>query len=331
VGSVNLATADEVLTTCAEIYGQRLKRIPDGETGERRIWTEWQYRRLAAHPLFEAASPLTYGRYVGLECLKLRSCDIASEQIHFDAPGYADVALTSYDLFARMKRWGRFGSEARFMVALPTPLAVLEYVRVGDTSVVEPAYQRALLGDLRRITAEIPSDQLAVQWDVCHEMAVVEGLIPSPFPDEVTALGERLATLGGEVPEGVELGYHFCYGSWHEEHFSEPRDTGRIVELANVMFANIHRSVEFVHLPVPIDRDDAAYFAPLADLRRQSETEIYLGLVHPDGVDGARRRATAAQPYVTDFGVAEECGLGRGHRDTMRARLSVTARVAAAI
>ena len=42
-----------------------------------------------------------------------------------------------------------------------------------------------------------------------------------------------------------------------------------------------------MHMPAPRERTGEAYFAPLRDLRLQSETEFYLGLVHmPDGVDG---------------------------------------------
>jgi ubiquinone/menaquinone biosynthesis C-methylase UbiE len=66
-------------------------------------------------------------------------------------------------------------------------------------------------------------------------------------------------------------------------------------------------------MPVPHDRDDDAYFAPLSDLRLPGETELYLGLLHPaDGEDGARRRIAAAQRHVAGFGVATECGWGRG-------------------
>ena len=39
---------------------------------------------------------------------------------------------------------------------------------------------------------------------------------------------------------------------------------------------------------VLIERDDDAYFAPLADLQLPAETELYLGLVHrQDGAEGA--------------------------------------------
>ena len=39
---------------------------------------------------------------------------------------------------------------------------------------------------------------------------------------------------------------------------------------------------------------------------------VYLGLVHlGDGLEGTRRRLRAASNFVTDFGIATECGFGR--------------------
>jgi hypothetical protein len=81
-------------------------------------------------------------------------------------------------------------------------------------------------------------------------------------------------------------------------------------------------------MPVPIDRTDAAFYAPLEDLRLGPETELYLGLVDAqDGVEGTRRRIQAARQYIQDFGIASECGISRGrdpnlalelHRDLRR-------------
>jgi hypothetical protein len=64
-------------------------------------------------------------------------------------------------------------------------------------------------------------------------------------------------------------------------------------------------------MPVPADRTDAAYFAPLKELMRSS-TELYLGLVHgADGASGTSKRIQAASEFVSDFGIATECGIGR--------------------
>jgi len=65
-------------------------------------------------------------------------------------------------------------------------------------------------------------------------------------------------------------------------------------------------------MPVPRDRSDDQYFAPLRDLKTPKATEIFLGLVHlTDGIDGTRKRMAVAQRYLPNFGIATECGFGR--------------------
>jgi hypothetical protein len=89
--------------------------------------------------------------------------------------------------------------------------------------------------------------------------------------------------------------------------------------------------VTWVHLPVPIERDDDAYFAPLAEVELPEGTELYLGLLHhEDGVEGALRRARAAATAVPSFGVATECGFGRGPSERTPALLDLHAAVAEA-
>src|SRR5256886_11683593 len=78
------------------------------------------------------------------------------------------------------------------------------------------------------------------------------------------------------------------------------------------------------HLPVPRDRTDEAYYAPLATLRLRPETELYLGLVHAtDGIEGSARRLEVARRFVGDFGVATECGWGRRAPATVPALLRI--------
>ena len=81
-------------------------------------------------------------------------------------------------------------------------------------------------------------------------------------------------------------------------------------------------------MPVPPNRSDAAYFAPLSRLRLHPETELYLGLVHlVDGVAGTRQRMAAAEMVVPHFGVASECGLGWEPAETLVPLLQLYAAV----
>jgi methionine synthase II (cobalamin-independent) len=139
-----------------------------------------------------------------------------------------------------------------------------------------------------------------------------ERWIPVPFEPVEDGIVDRLARLGSAVPGGVELGFHICYGDYEHKHLQEPRDTKVCATIANAISSRIARPIQWIHLPVPIERDDAAYFAPLAGLKLHPETELYLGLVHfRDGVEGAERRIAAARQVVPEFGVGTECGMGR--------------------
>ena len=61
-----------------------------------------------------------------------------------------------------------------------------------------------------------------------------------------------------------------------------------------------------------VSRDDDAYYAPLRQLKLDPGTELYLGLVHLDGVAGTKRRMAVASKFASDFGIATECGFARG-------------------
>ena len=63
----------------------------------------------------------------------------------------------------------------------------------------------------------------------------------------------------------------------------------------------------------PVIPDHArADMEPFGRLQRKPETKLFLGLINVvDGVQGARRRITDAEQYVSDFGVGSYCGLGR--------------------
>lgn len=71
VGSVPLSSAEEVFRTTSAILGERLRRIPDGETGIRSGWIDWQFQLLASHPLFEvvAPPPNAYARVRASNCV----------------------------------------------------------------------------------------------------------------------------------------------------------------------------------------------------------------------------------------------------------------------
>jgi hypothetical protein len=58
VGSVPMADAAQVFATVSAELGSRLKRIPDGETGERSDWITWLEPVFAGNPALEKSDEL---------------------------------------------------------------------------------------------------------------------------------------------------------------------------------------------------------------------------------------------------------------------------------
>src|SRR5690242_8957273 len=103
-GSIPLANADEVFRVTSSILGDRLHRIPDGETGVRTNWIGWQRDVLARNPSFERIPPDPTA-YASLPRFKMRPGTSAAD-IVFDQLGYADAALASYTVFSHLKQAG---------------------------------------------------------------------------------------------------------------------------------------------------------------------------------------------------------------------------------
>ncbi len=320
VGSVPLQNETEVFELTSSLMGNHIKRIPDGETGERDHWISWQYPLFAAAPQLE---PVTADDLYGKAAergTQLRLKANVEGDIEFGPLGYARVAKASYQTFKQLKTDGVIPAHCRFLVALPTPLStVLLWVTPEAQPATEQAYEAAILRELDEILVTLPHDELALQWDTCIEFGVLEGVFPNRFGDNVEAeIMSRLERLGNAIPEAIEMGYHLCYGDAGHKHFKEPEDAGLLTKIANGIAARMQRPLHWIHMPVPRDRDDDAYFAPLKDLTLPRETELYLGLVHmTDGLTGTQRRVETAKRHVAQFGVATECGLGRRPAETI--------------
>ena len=312
VGSIGLDTAEEVFSTVGKALGRKIKRCPDGEVGGRRMWISWQYPLLRSSPYLKIdENALIPG--VGM-CLMELADGVDPADVHFGELGYVREAVSSYRLFCAARDRGDIATGVRFQVSLPTPAAVIfAFLKPEAAQAVYPVYEATMLREAEKICAAIPHDDLAVQWDTCIEMVMWDGRGPFPqIPDMENIFRATFGRLAAPVPGDVPLGFHLCYGDMDAEHFAQPEDTRKAVELGNLITESVGRAVNWIHLPAPADRDDEEYYKPLAELERGPETELYIGLVHAgDGVDGTRRRMEAASKTVEDFGIATECGIAR--------------------
>lgn len=326
VGSVPLDSARTVMTEVARHLSRYLDRIPDGETGSRLAWVGWQKERISANPAFIASDQLDhYGRAA---LFKLRAGADLSD-LRFDTLGYAEAAIASFAAFKELKAAGVIPSETRFQVNLPTPLAITAaFFDLATQAPVEPRVEEALLRDLDKIAGAIDPEQLAIQWDVAIEFAILKAGLPAWFSDPNEGILVRLVRLGDAVPESADLGFHLCFGDLDHKHFVEPESLAPLVELANAVSFGVTRPVKWFHMPVPRDRSDADYFRSLRDYR--ANADLYLGLLHlTDGLDGAKARIAAASQFRDDFGIATECGFGRRPPHTIEPLLQLHAQACA--
>jgi len=313
VGSVGLEDVDVVFDTTSKVLGGLLARIPDGEPGGRRLWISWQYPVLRANPFLKVDTGNLQKASAGLP--KLRLADgVSPEQLAFGELGYAREARTSYQDFLRARTAGKISSNTRFQVCLPTPLAVIDAFCAKDAVLqIEPPYEAAMRKEVAKICAEIPHEDLCIQWDLCIEMILWDGR--STFYSQVVdkaGIIERAGRLCRDLPANVELGFHLCYGDFEGKHFIEPLDGESMVSLGNELVKHAGHKVAYIHMPVPIARNDDAFFAPFKSLAFPADCQLYLGLVHAaDGTEGSLKRASAAKKVISQFGIATECGLGR--------------------
>jgi hypothetical protein len=329
VGSIPLADAESVFRAVGATLGEHVQRIPDGETGPRSRWNSWTaptYQRTRGLELV----PPPPGSYTPWSQARLV---IDPEALVLERIGFADAALASYAVFEALAAEGAIEAQTRFQVCLPSPIAPMTVlIEEGSRAAVEPAHLRQLHSEIGEILAGIPHDRLAIQWDVCQDVGIWEGFYPAYFEDPKTGVIDRLRDCAEIVPADVEVGFHLCYGDFQHRHFMNPTDLGVVTEMINRLDAACERTIDWFHVPVPIERDDGAYFAPLEALALTPETELYIGLIHfADGVEGARRRIAGARRHVSDFGVATECGFGRRAPETIEPLLALHADVAALI
>ena len=336
VGSIPLPDSETVFRTLSAAASPHLLRLPDGETGVRKTWIRFLQDVLADNPAIERATdlpPFRFTQWDGKlirEITRLRIKPGATLDPATFHTGYAEMAADSWAVFERLQRAAAIPAGVKFQVSLPTPIAPTYNNMVpSDRQALLPALTKHMLGEVAAIAAAVPNDRLAVQWDVCQEVLAWEGYYepgPVDFRSECLAV---LSEIGAGVPMGVELGYHLCYGSPLDEHCVQPKDTGLMVDMVNAVSARVARPIQFFHLPVPKNRTDDAYFAPLAGLKMHPETELYLGLIHHDDAAGDAARLAASRRYARVDGIATECGMARGDPARLADLLAAHARAAA--
>ena len=210
VGSIGLDSGEEVFATVGRLLGPYLKRVPDGEPGGRRMWISWQAPVLRANPFLQVDS--SSPQLSDFAPLKIAD-GVDPADVRFGELGYAREARASYLDFLAAKQRGELPPQVRFQVSLPTPWAIVGVGRFGpeDFPHVFRAYERAMLLEVERLCRAIPHHDLAIQWDIAHEMIIFDGrwqapyVMWRPFPGMGAVFADNVERLAAAVPDDVEL------------------------------------------------------------------------------------------------------------------------------
>jgi hypothetical protein len=319
VGSLPASSTDAALRSAAELFGDLVFALPDGETGPRAGWVSYERERLVRPndgvlTVAETESPTGLPRHAyETPVFAVRP---GVTELHWESWPRIDDAIGSYAVFRKLREDGVIPAGLRFQVGLPFPSSAMNAFKAdfaADYPVAARAFEDLVAREIRRLTAAIPPSDLAIQWDMAYEVQDLEGVLAWTCEGAWERFAGPVTRLTPLVPPEVLVGYHLCYGTFPEWPMYEARDMGLLVRMANFAVANSGRPVDWLHLAGPryLRSEDRSFFRPLVDLE-PGDARVFLGIVLPvDGAAGLRRRVTTASRYISDFGVAMYCGFGR--------------------
>lgn len=346
VGSAPFSSSEESFRYFASRASGTIQLLPDGEPGIRKDFCQWQRRIFPPEFLnrwksIDPASPIRLPGDHELPDLSASEVDQLCKDLHTK---YDEHAIESYAVFRRLRDEGAIPHGVRFLVCLPSQIDVIALLWPPYRRLVEPWYEKALLRDLRTLQDAIPHEDLAIQWDCCVPFPILElyheqeGFIPQAmkpwFPNPPVGIPQRLGRTvgGGAVDADVPMGVHLCYGDLGHKHFVEPNDLKWCVHVGLKMIQSLDdkgRKLSWMHMPVPRERHDPAYFAPLteaAPLLEHHGTSLVFGLLHPDDAAANRQRLEAARAAGCgniSLGLSSECGLARTSKKDIEAIIEV--------
>ena len=238
---------------------------------------------------------------------------IAAGESWMQGLGFAQQAIEAFRHFWQDKLDGVLPPPARFVMALPTPYTVVAALAPAAPDVPQllSHLETAFAAEVASLLQTVPADQLAIQWDVGAETRIWETrgrdlAAPRGLPERLL---ESCVALSAAVPVDSELGWHFCPRDPAGQITLAPRDSAQVTRLLGAIIASTDREPQYVHMPVPAERDDPVYFEPLANLALWPRMDVHLGLVHDsDDTGAAQRRIAAARSVLRRFGIAPACG-----------------------
>ena len=322
-GASRSGGAEEVFRRVAAVLGDRLRRIPDGETGPRSDWiggsTRSSARSRSSSPGRRAPPP---------PIARCPSCACAPASPRRHGLRRARLRLGG-DVLPRDLRAP--ASDEGVIPRLPLPRLAADAARARERvrRARAPGRPRAGLRDAdgaRRSSASSTRSRRPARDPVGRALRVRDArrrdrrLVrrrPRRHPRAAAAAGPPWCPR-------VELGYHLCYGDEEHGHFSEPQDSRDLVGGRQRARRGLERPLNWIHMPVPRARR-RRWFAPMRELRLPAGDRA---LPRPPALraTATRARCAGSPPRAAtsrSFGVATECGWGRGTAEAVMGLLEL--------
>ena len=169
------STQDVVNVFYSSLAAGCLKRISDGETGERHYFVHFQRfafeRASLSHVLMNTLDPSGFRTDHSQEEIKTKMDRFLKLETGIDT-----AVVESYTILRQDKATGKIPVNVKFQVGIPTPASFVgPNIQPAFQAQVETHYEAALLKAIQNIQANIPHDDLAIQFDVAMEFGLVHG------------------------------------------------------------------------------------------------------------------------------------------------------------
>lgn len=305
---------------------------PDGETGNRSDWITRLVQNLDNHPDLERSRDGDWSDYESTPSYRVKK---GREFISVDLD-YFEAFTSSWPEF-KVARDELERSDLAFQVGIPGPLDVA-FASFGFNPFsalrhVKP-FEDATISEIRRIH-DVAGAEIVYQIEIPIELEVLLRMPAALRPVGVRWLARRILRVVGRSPEGTRWGFHICVGDMNHKAFSQLKDSGPAVLLANTLARLFppDRKLEFIHVPfahadvAPVT--DADFYAPLTGLELPDNVRFVAGFIHETQDDATQTQIRglieAQVGGVVD--VAAACGLGRRNRDLATRNLEMSRRL----
>ncbi|MEV4380794.1 hypothetical protein [Streptosporangium sp. NPDC049644] len=311
VGTLPGETAEEAMRGALERLGPHLRQLPDGETGDRRIWVVGLIMSLLGHPDLEVAREGDWSDYKHQRNYRVRR----GHRLRGDGLdlGYLRWYEINRPVFDKLVE-----GDLAFQVGVPGDLDMTMFT-LGPTRIAgnRQPFREATVRDIAAIHAKSPSD-VVFQLEVPVETVFVAKA--GPLGGVAAArLAAGLHRTVRDAPTGTRFGIHLCLGDLGHKALSRLSSTRPLVRLANAIADGwpSGRTLEYVHAPLAAGDEPPVtathFYQPLTGLRLPSTTRFVAGFLHENRtVDDQRRLLNTIEKAVGGtVDVAAACGLGR--------------------